>query len=36
MMKWRRYRMRQKIRAVHREDQRERTRHDDDDRPRYH
>ena len=36
MMKWRRYRMRQKIRAVHRDDQRDRTRHDDDDRPRYH
>ena len=35
--KWKRYRMRQKIRAVHREDQRDRDRrNDDDDRPRYH
>jgi len=36
MHKWRRYRMRQKIRAVHREDQQERNRfrNDDDDDPR--
>jgi membrane associated rhomboid family serine protease len=37
--RWRRYRMRQKIRAVHEEDRRERQRQwrdDDDDRPRYH
>jgi hypothetical protein len=38
-LKYRRYRMRQKIRAVHEEDQRERRRQwkdDDDDQPRYH
>lgn len=37
LLKWRRWRMRQKIRAVHREDQRDRSRfRDDDDRPRFH
>ena len=38
LLKWRRWRMRQKIRAVHREDQRERQRwnDDDDDRRRFH
>ena len=38
-LKWRRYRMRQKIRAIHEEDRRERQRQDDDDRDdsrRYH
>jgi membrane associated rhomboid family serine protease len=34
LLKWRRYRMRQKIRAVHREDQQDRHRRDDDDHPR--
>ncbi|MEM9176737.1 MAG: rhomboid family intramembrane serine protease [Myxococcota bacterium] len=36
LLKFRRWRMRQKIRAVHREDQRERQRRDDDDRGRFH
>ena len=37
LLKWRRWRMRQKIRAVHREDQRDRARfRDDDERPRFH
>jgi len=38
LLKWRRYRMRQKIRAVHREDQRDRQRwrEEDDDRRRFH
>ena len=38
-LRWRRYQMRQKIRAVHEEDRRERKRWNDDDRddpPRYH
>lgn len=40
-LRWRRYRMRQKIRAVHEQDRRERQQkwrdeNDDDDRPRYH
>lgn len=34
LLKFRRWRMRQKIRAVHREDQRDRRRRDDDDDPR--
>ncbi|HKX46759.1 MAG TPA: rhomboid family intramembrane serine protease [Planctomycetota bacterium] len=36
--RWRRYRMRQRIRALHEEDRRERSERfrDDDDRPRYH
>ena len=37
LLKWRRYRMRQKIRAVHQEDKRDRQRsHDDDDPRRFH
>ncbi len=37
LLKWRRWRMRQKIRAVHREDQRDRAHfRDDDERPRFH
>lgn len=36
LLKWRRYRMRQKIRAVHRDDARDRSRRDDDDSRRSH